>query len=144
MEGIAEAFNLTNRRNDLTRNTNFGPGAYPTNPSATFGQITAVGEPRTFQFGLRARFGDRTGSRCASGMTSIRSGAVSRLLESFVCGRIRDLRDNCAFSACTKQRDWSLDAQSAQHWRGATRRQDWSARYRLRYVAVDTTLTELR
>jgi len=56
VEGMAEAFNLTNRRNNLTRNTNFGSGAYPTNPSATFGQITAVGEPRAFQFGIRVRF----------------------------------------------------------------------------------------
>jgi len=56
LEAIAEAFNLTNRRNDLTRNTNFGPGAYPTNPLPTFNQITAVGEPRGFQFGLRLRY----------------------------------------------------------------------------------------
>lgn len=56
LEGLAEAFNVTNRRNDLTRNTNFGPGAYPTNPSPTFGQTTAVGEPRSFQFGVRVRF----------------------------------------------------------------------------------------
>ncbi|MBK5255442.1 MAG: hypothetical protein JJE39_05365, partial [Vicinamibacteria bacterium] len=55
-EAIAEAFNLTNRRNDLTRNTRFGSGAYPHNPSPTFNQITAVGEPRGFQFGLRLRF----------------------------------------------------------------------------------------
>lgn len=56
VEGMVEAFNLTNRRNDLTRNTTFGSGAYPTNPSATFGQITAVGEPRALQFGLRVTF----------------------------------------------------------------------------------------
>jgi len=56
LEAIAEGFNLTNRRNDLTRNTNFGPGAYPTNPSASFNQITAVDEPRGFQFGLRLQF----------------------------------------------------------------------------------------
>ncbi len=56
IEGIAEAFNLTNHQNVLTRNTNFGPGAYPTDPLPTFGQITAVGEPRSIQFGLRARF----------------------------------------------------------------------------------------
>jgi hypothetical protein len=56
MEGMAEGFNLTNRRNDLTRNTNFGSGAYPASPSATFGQITAVSEPSSFQFGLRVRF----------------------------------------------------------------------------------------
>jgi hypothetical protein len=56
VEGLAEGFNLTNRRNTLTRNTNFGAGAYPTNPSASFGQITAVAEPRAFQLGLRLRF----------------------------------------------------------------------------------------
>jgi hypothetical protein len=56
VEGLVEAFNLTNRVNNLTRNTNFGPGVYPTNPVSTFNQITAVGDPRTFQFGLRLMF----------------------------------------------------------------------------------------
>lgn len=56
LEAIAEGFNLTNRRNVVTRNANFGAGTYPTDPSATFGQTTAVGEPRAFQFGLRIRF----------------------------------------------------------------------------------------
>jgi hypothetical protein len=56
LDALAEGFNLTNHVNPVTRNTNFGSGAYPTNPSATFGQVTAVGEPRSFQFGLRVRF----------------------------------------------------------------------------------------
>jgi hypothetical protein len=56
IEGLLEIFNLTNRRNDLTRNTNFGPGAYPTNPLPTFNQITAVGDPRSVQLGLRVKF----------------------------------------------------------------------------------------
>lgn len=56
VEGLVEAFNLTNRANTLTLNTNFGSGAYPTSPSSTFGQVTAVGDPRTIQFGLRVRF----------------------------------------------------------------------------------------
>ena len=56
IEGAAEAFNLTNRRNDQTRNGNFGPGAYPASPAPDFGQITAVGDPRTFQLALRVRF----------------------------------------------------------------------------------------
>ena len=56
LEGMLEAFNLTNRRNDLTRNGNFGSGAYPTDPSPTFNQITAVADPRSFQFGLRVQF----------------------------------------------------------------------------------------
>ena len=46
-EGMLEIFNLTNQRNDLTRNGNFGSGAYPTTPSSTFNQITAVGDPRS-------------------------------------------------------------------------------------------------
>lgn len=56
LEALAEGFNLTNHRNVVTRNANFGPGAYPASPSPTFGQITAVGDPRTFQLGLRVRF----------------------------------------------------------------------------------------
>ena len=49
-------FNVTNQRNDLTRVGNFGADAYPTNPSPTFNQITAVGDPRAFQLGVRVRF----------------------------------------------------------------------------------------
>ncbi len=56
LELLAEGFNLTNHRNVVTRNTNFGPGAYPTNPAANYGQITAVGESRSVQFGARVRF----------------------------------------------------------------------------------------
>jgi hypothetical protein len=56
LEGSAEAFNLTNRRNNLTRNANFGTGAYPASPLPTFNQITAVGDPRSFQFALRVKF----------------------------------------------------------------------------------------
>ena len=56
IEGLVEAFNLTNRANALTRNATFGPASYPTNPVSTFNQVTAVGEPRTFQFGLRLTF----------------------------------------------------------------------------------------
>jgi hypothetical protein len=55
-EVLAEGFNLTNRANVVTRNANFGAGTYPANPSPTFNQITAVGEPRSFQFGARIRF----------------------------------------------------------------------------------------
>jgi hypothetical protein len=56
LEGQVEAFNLTNRVNNLTLNTNFGAGAYPTSPSSTFGQVTAVGDPRSLQVGVRLRF----------------------------------------------------------------------------------------
>jgi Carboxypeptidase regulatory-like domain/TonB dependent receptor len=55
-EAFVEAFNLTNHINVVTVNGNFGPGAYPANPSPTFGQITAVGEPRSLQLAVRARF----------------------------------------------------------------------------------------
>jgi hypothetical protein len=56
VEALAEAFNVTNRTNVVIRNGNFGAGAYPDNPSRSFGEITAVGEPRTFQFGFRVNF----------------------------------------------------------------------------------------
>ncbi len=55
-EVLAEGFNLTDHLNVITRNTNFGAGAYPGNPSPSFNQITAVGEPRSAQFGARLRF----------------------------------------------------------------------------------------
>jgi hypothetical protein len=55
-EALVEGFNLTNRMNVVTRNTNFGAAAYPATPSPTFNLITAVGEPRSFQFGARLRF----------------------------------------------------------------------------------------
>jgi hypothetical protein len=53
---MAEAFNLTNHLNGVTLNGVFGTGAYPTSPSATFKQITAVNDPRTMQFALRIQF----------------------------------------------------------------------------------------
>ncbi|MGE0812401.1 MAG: TonB-dependent receptor [Vicinamibacterales bacterium] len=56
IEGLAEVFNLTDTVNETARNGNFGSGAYPANPSATFNQVTAVGDPRTWQVGLRVRF----------------------------------------------------------------------------------------
>jgi hypothetical protein len=55
-EGMVEAFNLTNQRNDLTRIGNFGAGAYPSSPASTFNEITAVGDPRTLQLAVRVRF----------------------------------------------------------------------------------------
>jgi hypothetical protein len=56
VEAAIEAFNVTNRRNELVRNGNFGSGAYPANPLPSFGQVTAVGDPRTLQLSLRVRF----------------------------------------------------------------------------------------
>jgi outer membrane receptor protein involved in Fe transport len=56
VEGLLEAFNLTNRTNAITRNTTFGPGSYPAAPLSSFGTVTAVGDPRTLQVGLRLSF----------------------------------------------------------------------------------------
>jgi hypothetical protein len=56
LEGIAEAFNLLNHVNGITLNGTFGSGAYPTNPSPTFRQITAVADSRTLQLALRVSF----------------------------------------------------------------------------------------
>jgi hypothetical protein len=52
----AEVFNLTDTVNETARNANFGSGAYPTAPSATYNQVTAVGDPRAWQLALRVRF----------------------------------------------------------------------------------------
>ena len=56
LEAMAEAFNTLNHRNNLTLNGAFGSGAYPTNPSPAFGQVTAVNDPRVVQLALRIRF----------------------------------------------------------------------------------------
>ncbi|HTV03657.1 MAG TPA: TonB-dependent receptor, partial [Luteitalea sp.] len=55
-EAAVEVFNVTNVVNEIARNTTFGNGAYPGSPAATFGQVTAVGEPRSAQIALRLRF----------------------------------------------------------------------------------------
>ena len=56
VDGLIEAFNVTNRVNNVTRNNTWGPGAYPDNPVPAFNRITAVGDPRTLQFGARITF----------------------------------------------------------------------------------------
>ncbi len=56
LEAGVEVFNLTNQRNDIARNATFGAGAYPGSPSASFGQVTAVGEPRSAQLMARIVF----------------------------------------------------------------------------------------
>ncbi|MGE3959440.1 MAG: TonB-dependent receptor [Vicinamibacterales bacterium] len=56
IEGMLEAFNLTNRANPVARNNNFGTGSYPSSPLASFNRVTAVGDPRTLQLGVRVSF----------------------------------------------------------------------------------------
>jgi hypothetical protein len=56
LQAIAEAFNALNHRNNLIPNGVFGPGTYPNAALPTFGQPTAVGDPRTLQFALRLTF----------------------------------------------------------------------------------------
>ncbi|QOY86836.1 TonB-dependent receptor [Paludibaculum fermentans] len=56
MEAIAETFNSLNRANGVTLNGVFGSGAYPANPSSTFGQVTSVADSRTMQLALRISF----------------------------------------------------------------------------------------
>jgi outer membrane receptor protein involved in Fe transport len=56
IEGLIEAFNLTDWVNPITRNNTFGPGSYPSNPVSSFNTVTAVGDPRTLQFGVRFVF----------------------------------------------------------------------------------------
>jgi hypothetical protein len=56
IEGLAEAFNSLNHRNNMIPNATWGSGIYPTTPIATFGQATAVGDPRSVQLGARISF----------------------------------------------------------------------------------------
>lgn len=56
LEAMAEAFNALNHRNNLTKNGTFGSGAFPSSPSPSFGQVTAVNDPRVMQLALRIRF----------------------------------------------------------------------------------------
>lgn len=56
VEALGEMFNALNHVNVVTLNGVFGAGAYPANPLPTFGQITAVNDPRTAQLGLRVSF----------------------------------------------------------------------------------------
>jgi len=56
LQALGEMFNTLNHVNVVTLNGVFGTGAYPTNPSSTFGQITAVNDPRAAQFALRLSF----------------------------------------------------------------------------------------
>ncbi|MGA7240791.1 MAG: TonB-dependent receptor [Bryobacteraceae bacterium] len=56
LQALAEMFNALNHMNVVTLNGVFGSGVYPTNPSPSFGQITAVNDPRAAQLGLRLSF----------------------------------------------------------------------------------------
>jgi len=56
LEAIADIFNILNHPNYEIPNNSFGTGVYPTNPSATFGQPTAVADPREAQLALRLTF----------------------------------------------------------------------------------------
>ncbi len=56
LEAIAEAFNALNHRNDLIPNGTFGTGIYPNAANASFGQPTAVGDPRQIQLAARLTF----------------------------------------------------------------------------------------
>ena len=56
LEGMAEAFNSLNHRNNMVPNGTFGALSYPTAPSPTFGQATAVGDPRSVQLAVRVAF----------------------------------------------------------------------------------------
>jgi len=56
LEGMAEAFNALNHRNDMIPNATWGSGTYPTTPNSTFGHATAVGDPRNIQLAARINF----------------------------------------------------------------------------------------
>jgi outer membrane receptor protein involved in Fe transport len=57
LEAVAEAFNALNHRNDAIPNGTFGAGRFDLpSTNATFGQATAVNDPRTVQLAARISF----------------------------------------------------------------------------------------
>lgn len=57
LEAMAEAFNALNHRNDAIPNATFGTGRFDLAPTnASFGQATAVNDPRTVQLAARLSF----------------------------------------------------------------------------------------
>ena len=56
LEGMAEAFNVLNHRNDMLANGTWGTGTYPTTPSTAFGTANGVGDPRSIQLAARISF----------------------------------------------------------------------------------------
>jgi hypothetical protein len=56
LQGIVEAFNALNHRNNQIPNGTFGTGTYPASPSSSFGQATAVADPRNIQLALKLSF----------------------------------------------------------------------------------------
>jgi len=56
IEGIVEAFNLFDRANFLAIENTFGTGAFPTSPTATYGQYTTARDPRQVQLAARLVF----------------------------------------------------------------------------------------
>lgn len=57
LEGMAEAFNALNHRNDMIPNGTFGTGSITGSATnATFGQATAVGDPRSVELAARLTF----------------------------------------------------------------------------------------
>jgi hypothetical protein len=56
IDPVLDVFNLFNRTNFVDVQNVFGAGAYPTQPSSTFGQFTQAGAGRQVQVGLRVSF----------------------------------------------------------------------------------------
>ena len=61
-EATVRGFKMANRRNNLSRNTNFGSGNLSVESAATFGQITAVGDGRSSTVGTTAAVLERPSS----------------------------------------------------------------------------------
>jgi hypothetical protein len=56
LQGIVQAFNAVNTRNDLFPTGTFGTGTYPNAPATTFGTPTAAADPRSFECALKLIF----------------------------------------------------------------------------------------
>jgi hypothetical protein len=56
VEALVEVFNIFNRANFIDVQNVFGTGAFPQEPSATFGQFTQADAARQLQLAVRVSF----------------------------------------------------------------------------------------
>ena len=100
IEGLTEAFNLTNRRNVLTRNATFGSGSYPTNPLASFNQATGVGDSRSVQLGVRI----------SSDQVPAHQREIGYYVGNVIVGPAARRRPGCAVHSQQAAPSWSASA----------------------------------
>lgn len=131
---MAEVFNLANTVNETARNAVFGTGAYPTAPSATFDQITAVGDPLSWQLASAAALLAGQSGLARSGLDKIIDGpgeypailSAFRFLESCRCFDAVRCRNHVSSPHRSHALHWATRAAPPRH--GYDRGAQWNPR----------------